>query len=288
MSARATPIAYAYLAPALLVMIACGVVPLLFILFYSLHDTFAGNDFVWVGLRWYQDVLTSREFHWALLRSLGFSALVLAIELPLGIYIATRMPKQGWLASLLIVIIAIPLLTPTLVVGYIWKVMVMPKAGLLFELLNTFGFTLNMNTPWHVWGALAVMDAWHWTSLVVLLCYAALQTVPEEHYRAARIDGASRWAVFRYVQLPRLRMVLLIATLLRLIDSFILYTEAYAVTRGGPGVTTTFLSHELVQKALIEFDLGQGSAMAVIYFAIVSVICWAFYTRIIPKVPNAT
>jgi glycerol transport system permease protein len=278
MITRATPLAYAYLAPALLVMLACGVVPLLFILFYSVHDTFAGNDFVWVGLRWYQDVLTSREFHWALLRSLGFSALVLAIELPLGIYIATRMPKQGWLASLLIVIIAIPLL----------KVMVMPKAGLLFELLNTLGFTLNMNTPWHVWGALAAMDAWHWTSLVVLLCYAALQTVPEEHYRAAQIDGASRWAVFRYVQLPRLRMVLLIATLLRLIDSFILYTEAYAVTRGGPGVTTTFLSHELVQNALIEFNLGPGSAMAVIYFVIVSVICWAFYTRIIPKVPHAT
>jgi glycerol transport system permease protein len=282
-----TPLAYVYLAPALLVMLACGVVPMLFILFYSLHDTFSGNDFVWVGGKWYAHVLTSSEFYWALARSLGFSALVLAIEIPLGIYVATRMPTKGWLSALLIIIIAIPLLTPSLVVGYLWKVMVMPKAGLLFEALQTIEFTLNMNKPWHVWGALAMMDAWHWTSLVVLLCLAGLRTIPEDYYRAARIDGASRWKIFRYVELPRLKLVLLIAVLLRLIDSFIMYTEAYVVTRGGPGVTTTFLSHELVQTALIQFDLGEGSAMAIIYFAIVCMISWFFYNAIIPKTVNS-
>ncbi len=288
MTTRATPLAYAYLSPALLVMALCGVVPMLFIFFYSLHDTFAGNDFVWVGLRWYAQVLTSSEFYWALLRSLGFSALVLAIEIPLGIYVATRMPAKGWLASMLIVVMAIPLLTPSIVVGYLWKVLLLPKAGLVAEALAALGFTLNLNNKLHVWGTLALMDAWHWTSLVVLLCYAALRTIPEDYYRAARIDGANQWKVFRYIELPRLKLVLLIAVLLRLIDSFIMYTEAYVMTRGGPGVSTTFLSHELVQTALIQFDLGEGSAMAIIYFTIVCAVSWMFFRSIVPSEPHAT
>ena len=82
---RQNGIAYAFLAPALVVMMLCGVVPMGFVAYYSLHDTFAGNSFVWVGTAWYQSVLSSREFWWALARSFGFSALVLLVEIPLGI-----------------------------------------------------------------------------------------------------------------------------------------------------------------------------------------------------------
>jgi glycerol transport system permease protein len=270
------------MSPALLVMLLCGVVPMLFIGFYSLHDTFAGNDFIWVGLQWYRQVLTSNEFYRALARSLGFATLVLAIEIPLGIYIALRMPPNGRLAALLIVIIAIPLLTPTIVVGYLWKSLVLPKSGLVYEVLYAIGINLSLDHPVTAWMALAMMDAWHWTSLVVLLCYAALRTIPVDYYRAARIDGAGTWNIFRHIQLPRLRLVLLIAILLRLVDSFMIYTEAYVVTKGRPGVTTTFLSHELVQTALIQFDLGEGGAMAVIFFVIVAAVSWLFFTRIIP------
>lgn len=274
--------AFAFLLPALLVMTLCGVIPMLFIGFYSMNDTFAGNDFVWVGLQWYKQVLTNSDFYWALARSLGFSALVLAVEIPLGIYIALRMPAKGWLASALIVIIATPLLTPTIVVGYLWKSLVLPSSGLVYEALNTIGINLSLDHPVTAWMALVMMDAWHWTSLIVLLCYAALRTIPVDYYRAARIDSASPWSIFRHIQLPRLRLVLLIAILLRLVDSFMIYTEAYVVTKGRPGVTTTFLSNELVQTALIQFDLGEGGAMAVIYFLIVAAVSWLFFTRIIP------
>jgi glycerol transport system permease protein len=126
------------------------------------------------------------------------------------------------------------------------------------------------------------MDTWHWTSLVVLLCFAGLRAIPEDYYRAARIDGAGGWAIFRFIQLPKLRLVLLIAILLRFMDSFMIYTEAYVVTRGGPGVSTTFLSHELVQTATIQFDLGEGGAMSVIYFLIILCVSWVFFTLIVP------
>lgn len=287
MTERQNGIAYAYLAPAIIVMILCGVVPMGFVAYYSLHDTFAGNSFVWVGTAWFKEVLTSREFYGAAARSLGFSLLVLAIQIPLGIYIALRLPSKGLLTSVYIVLMTIPLLTPSIVVGYLWKVLTLPQAGLLFEGLRWAGGALDMNSAVVTWIVLALMDTWHWTSLVVLLCFAGLRAIPDDYYRAASIDGASRWAVFRHIQLPKLRLVLLIAVLLRFMDSFMIYSEAYVVTRGGPGVSTTFLSHELVQTALIQFDLGQGGAMAVIYFVIVLCVSWAFFRLIVPRAPSA-
>jgi glycerol transport system permease protein len=271
------------LLPALLVMLLSGVVPAAFVAYYSVHDTFAGNSFVWVGPQWYQSVLSQPEFWRAVGRSMGFAALALLIQIPLGIFIARKLPPSGPLASLLIVLLAIPLLAPLIVVGYLWKVLSSPGIGILPALTGMFGLGWDMNNPVVVWATLLLMDTWHWTSLVVLLCYAGLRAIPNDYYRAARIDGAGRWAVFRHIELPRLRLVLLIAILLRLMDSLMIYAEAYVVTRGGPGVSTTFLSHELIQTATIEFDLGQGGAMSIIYLALVVVISWLFFNLIVPR-----
>lgn len=271
------------LAPALLVMALVGLLPVAIVIFYSFHDTFAGNAFLFVGLDWYRDVLTSPEFHGALGRSLLFTALTLMIQMPLGLVIALRMPGEGRLASVLLVVMAVPLLVPHLVVGYLWKAMTLPSFGLLSAATALVGGTLDMNEPWIVWSVLLAMDAWHWTSLVVLLAYAGLRTVPPEVYRAARIDGAGRFAIFRHVEWPRLRLVLFIAFLLRFMDSLVIYTEAYVVTRGGPDVSTTFLSVELVQVATIQFDLGRGGAMAVIYLGLVLLVTVALFRVIMPR-----
>ena len=280
---RQTLLGYTLLLPAILIMALCGVLPMLFVAYYSLHDTFGGNNFIWVGAEWFQRVVVDPDFHAALARSLGYSAMALAIEIPLGVYIALRMPTKGVLASVYIMLMTIPLLTPSLVVGYLWTALTLPQAGPLYEFLGLIGLTLNMNKAVIAWLVLAAMDAWHWTSLVVLLCFAGLRAIPDDYYRAARIDGASGWAVFRYIQLPKLRVVLLVAVLLRFMDSFIIYTEPTVVTRGGPGVSTTFLSHELVLKALVEFNLGEGGAMAVIYFLIVLAVSWAFFTLVVTR-----
>ena len=133
------------------------------------------------------------------------------------------------------------------------------------------------------------MDVWHWTSLVALLCYAGLRAIPDAYYQAARIDGASRWSVFRYIQLPKMRGVLMIAVLLRFMDSFMIYTEPFVLTGGGPGNSTTFLSIDLMKMALGQFDLGPAAAMSLIYFLIILLVCWIFFTamtqRDAPKEP---
>jgi len=123
-----------------------------------------------------------------------------------------------------------------------------------------------------------LMEVWHWTPLVALLAYAGLRAIPEAYYQAARIDGATAWSIFRYIQLPKMRGVLTIAVLLRFMDSFLIYAEPFVLTGGGPGNTTTFLSIDLVKVALGQFDLGPAAAMSLIYFLVVLLICWAFYT----------
>lgn len=264
-------------------MMLCGVIPMAMVAYFSVHDSFAGNQFFWVGTLWFQQILSSPDFFVTLARSIGYSAMVLLIEIPLGIYIALRLPTTGILSNIYIILMAIPLFTPSIVVGYIWKFLTLPKIGLLSAGAAWLGIDYDMNNPITVWLTLGIMDAWHWTSFVVLLCFAGLRAIPEDYYRAARIDGANHWAVFRYIQLPKLHRVLLIAILLRFMDSFMIYTEPYVITRGGPGVSTTFLSHELVQTATIQFDLGEGGAISVVYFLIVLCVSWAIFSAIRPR-----
>jgi glycerol transport system permease protein len=265
--------------PMLLLVAISAIIPLMTVVNYSVQDTFGNNEFFWVGTEWFQEILASERFHNALQRTLLFSALILAIEIPLGIAIALAMPRRGIAVSFCLVLMALPLLIPWNVVGTIWQVFGRVDIGLLGHGLASLGIDYNytQNTL-DAWVTLIVMDVWHWTSLVVLLCYSGLVSIPEVYYQAARIDGASRWAIFRFIQLPKLKRVLLIAVLLRFMDSFMIYTEPFVVTGGGPGNSTTFLSIDLVQMAVGQFDLGPAAAMSLIYFLIILLLSWVFYT----------
>ena len=263
----------------LLLVAISAIIPLMTVVNYSVQDTFGNNEFFWVGTEWFQEILASERFHNALQRTLLFSALILAIEIPLGIAIALAMPRRGIAVSFCLVLMALPLLIPWNVVGTIWQVFGRVDIGLLGHGLASLGIDYNytQNTL-DAWVTLIVMDVWHWTSLVVLLCYSGLVSIPEVYYQAARIDGASRWAIFRFIQLPKIKRVLLIAVLLRFMDSFMIYTEPFVVTGGGPGNSTTFLSIDLVQMAVGQFDLGPAAAMSLIYFLIILLLSWVFYT----------
>ena len=265
--------------PMLLLVAISAIIPLMTVVNYSVQDTFGNNEFFWVGTEWFQEILASERFHNALQRTLLFSALILAIEIPLGIAIALAMPRRGIAVSFCVVLMALPLLIPWNVVGTIWQVFGRVDIGLLGHGLASLGIDYNytQNTL-DAWVTLIVMDVWHWTSLVVLLCYSGLVSIPEVYYQAARIDGASRWAIFRFIQLPKIKRVLLIAVLLRFMDSFMIYTEPFVVTGGGPGNSTTFLSIDLVQMAVGQFDLGPAAAMSLIYFLIILLLSWVFYT----------
>ena len=256
-----------------------AVLPLMTVVNYSVQDTFGGNQFFWAGLDWFEDVLESDRIRAALGRQILFSAIILAIEIPLGIFVALNMPKKGIWASFCLVLMALPLLIPWNVVGTIWQVFGRVDIGLLGYMLTRLGVDYNyVSDAMDAWITVIVMDVWHWTSLVALLCYAGLQSIPDAYYQAARIDQASRWKVFRYIELPKMQGVLLIAVLLRFMDSFMIYTEPFVVTGGGPGNATTFLSIDLVKMAVGQFDLGPAAAFSLIYFLVILLISFIFYT----------
>ncbi|RWO53680.1 sugar ABC transporter permease [Mesorhizobium sp.] len=265
--------------PVLLLVAFSAIIPLMTVVNYSVQDTFGNNVFFWAGADWFEEILHSDRFWEAMGRNLVFSAIILVIEIPLGIFIALNMPKKGWGVPVCLVLMALPLLIPWNVVGTIWQVFGRVDIGLLGYTLRALGFDYNyVNDPFDAWITVIVMDVWHWTSLVVLLCYAGLVSIPDAYYQAAKIDGASRWAIFRYIQLPKMNRVLLIAVLLRFMDSFMIYTEPFVVTGGGPGNTTTFLSIDLVKLAIGEFNLGEAAAMSIVYFLIIMLLSWVFYT----------
>ncbi|OJF97394.1 carbohydrate ABC transporter permease [Pararhizobium antarcticum] len=265
--------------PVLVLVAFSAVIPLMTVVNYSVQDTFGNNEFFWAGTEWFTEVLESARFWDALQRNLFFSGVILAIEIPLGIFIALNMPKKGLGVPFCLVFMALPLLIPWNVVGTIWQLLSRADIGLVGYSLARLGIPFNYaSDPLHAWITVVVMDVWHWTSLVVLLAYAGLVSIPDSYYQATKIDGASRWAVFRYIQLPKLKRVLLIAVLLRFMDSFMIYTEPFVVTGGGPGSATTFLSIDLVKIAVGQFDLGPAAAMSIIYFLIVLLLSWVFYT----------
>ncbi|KQZ16806.1 MAG: ABC transporter permease [Mesorhizobium sp. 61-13] len=265
--------------PVLVLVAFSAVIPLMTVVNYSVQDTFGNNQFFWAGTEWFEELLASDRFWQAMGRNLIFSFIILAIEVPLGIFIALNMPKKGWGVPVCLVLMALPLLIPWNVVGTIWQVFGRNDIGLLGYTVNALGIDYNyVKDPFDAWVTVIVMDVWHWTSLVVLLCYAGLVSIPDAFYQAAKIDGASRWSVFRYIQLPKMQRVLLIAVLLRFMDSFMIYTEPFVVTGGGPGNSTTFLSIDLVKMALGQFDLGPAAAMSLVYFLIILLLSWVFYT----------
>ena len=270
-----------FVLPALVLVALNAIIPLMAVVNYSVQETFGNNLFFFEGTKWFEEVLHSERFHAALMRQLIFSGIILAIEVPLGVAIALAMPRSGPWVSVCLVLMALPLLIPWNVVGAMWNIFALPDIGMLGKALNDLGFNYNYTQqPLAAWATMIAMDVWHWTSLVVLLAYAGLSAIPDAYYQAARIDGASSWAVFRFIQLPKMKRVLVIAVLLRLMDSFNIYTEPFALTGGGPGNATTLLSIDLVKIALGQFDLGPAAAMSLIYFLIILLLSWIFYAVI--------
>ena len=281
MSATTKPVnqkAWFLILPVLICVAFSAIMPLMTVVNYSVQDIISPTQQVFVGTEWFASVMRDEELHGALLRQLLYSFSVLAVELPLGIMLALAMPAEGWKSSAVLVIVSLSLLIPWNVVGTIWQIFGRIDIGLMGYGLHAMGIDYSYTgNPLDAWLTVLLMDVWHWTPLIGLLGYAGLRSIPDAYYQAASIDGASKAAVFWYVQLPKMRGVLMIGVLLRLMDSFMIYTEPFVLTGGGPGNATTFLSQFLTQKAVGQFDLGPAAAFSLIYFLIILLMCFILY-----------
>lgn len=267
---------WVFVAPAMVIMGLVGLIPLLTVVNYSFFEIFILESRFWVGLEWYTEIIRAPRFWSSFGRSTLFSALILLIQIPLGIAIALCIPRGKFWVGITLALVALPLLVPWNMIPSLWLSLLNPETGILGRTLPNLGWPddWKLSAP-HTWAVIIAMDVWHWTSLVVILCYSALTTIPAAYYQAAAIDGASPWQVFRHIQLPRLLNVLLMAILLRFMDSFMIYTEAFPINAGGPDGATLFLAVDLGEE-IKAFNYGPSAARSVIYFLIIVSVAWLF------------
>lgn len=272
--------AWLFLIPALVLVAGSALLPLMAVVNYSLHYLTDGCPPEWAGLSNFQDMLSHEpgsfgvEFWSATRRQFLFTFCVLAVQIPLGLGIALCLPKKGWGMTFSLLLLGIPLLIPWSVVGIVWRVFTRPDLGAVPLMAQAVGYDYQPGSSvTDAWWTTVAMDTWHWTPLVALLCVAGLKTIPEPCFRAAAIDGAGAWAVFRHVILPRLKYVLTLAVLLRTMDSFNIFIEPRILTGGGTG--TTFLS---IYAANFTFDKGLLSALSILYLFLVVVLCYVLFT----------
>lgn len=269
--------AWIYVLPAFLLLAFVGVIPIVINTWHSFFDIFTLTSKFWVGPEWYVEIFTSARFYQSLGRSFLFSALIIAVQFPLGLAIALSLPKGGIWRSICLVMLAVPLVVPWNMIPSIWLSLINPNTGLIGQLMTSAGiaFDYKFNAV-HTWGLIIAMDTWHWVGLVAILACSGLAGIPNSYYQAAAIDRASRWQVFRYIELPKLAGVMIMALMLRFMDSFMIYTEAFGINAGGPSDATTFLSLDLGEE-IKAFNYGPAAARSVVFFVVTLLITFSFW-----------
>lgn len=261
--------------PSVALLFLVGLLPLFAVINYSFFDIFTLDSRFWVGSEWYAALVGTPDLYEALGRSLLFTTLALVIQFPLGVAIALLIPQNTFAKGMMLITLTLPLAVPWNMIPGIWLGFVNPDYGLLGQTFKSIGWNFDYKfTAFHTWILIVAMDTWHWVGLVAILAHSGLSTIPETYYLAAKIDAAGNWAVFRYIQLPKLYGVLTMALILRVMDSMMIYTEAFGINAGGPKNATSFLSLELGED-IAAFDYGPASARSVLYLLIVMLVAWS-------------
>lgn len=264
------------LAPALVATAAVMGFPLVFLVYMSLHKWsligYAAPAFVGFGN--FAALLGDDRFIQSLLRTLYFTALGLATNLPAGLGIALLLQRDFFGRGFLRALLVFPMVATPVAMGLVWVIMLDPSLGIIRYLLGCVGISHPplwlSDTNWVV-PTLVLVDAWMWTPMVALICSAGLAALPGEPFEAATVDGASAWQRFRYLTLPLLMPMLLVAAMLRLMDLLKVIDIVYVMTGGGPGHASETINLYNYLVALSYDKIGYGAAVALVLFALVLV-----------------
>lgn len=259
--------------PAIVVVMIAGLVPFFALINFSVQTPFAQEN-VFVGFDNFRKILSEPRFIDALRRNLIFSFTVLAIEIPLGLGLALLLYERGKLNAIISTFIIIPALLPPVTIGLLWRLLIR-SSGPLAQLTSLMNFAYNpFRDPTHAFWTIILMDVWHWTSLVTIVASAGLAGMDRSPVLSARTEGATRWQIFRYIELPGISFPLVFVSLIRLIDSLKIYDEVVVLTGGGPGLTNEYLSLYIKAMGIDQWLVGFASAGSLIYNFIVLMLCY--------------
>ncbi|MEM8949342.1 MAG: sugar ABC transporter permease [Pseudomonadota bacterium] len=271
---------YLFILPAVLVMAAGLLYPVIEAFYLAFYDWDIGQDFEDapnVGFRHFSRMLADPDVWESISVTLRFGFWTITIEMILGVALALLLEKPIRGASIFRTIFILPLMVSPVVVGLIWRYLYDARIGWINYYLSFLGF------EYQVWlgdadlafFAIVFTDIWQWTPFIFIIVIAGLQALPSEVIEASRIDGANWWQQIFLVKLPMIRSILLIALLMRLIDVFRGMEVMYIMTGGGPGRATELLSLHIYNRAFDAQQLGYASAISVLLILIVFALSFA-------------
>ena len=248
----------------------------------SLASFLPSGEFV--GLGNYQELVGRDEkFYAALLRTAIFVILVVPVELVLGLAIALLLDREFAARRLTITLVMLPTMVAPVVVGMMWRLLLMPSFGPVTYWLNQFGlFTAQsiFSGELSAFLMLAIIDIWEWTPFMMLILLARLTALPKDPIEAAHLDGASNWQVLRHVQLPLLRPLIVIAVMFRTIDASKVFDTVYVLTGGGPGTATEMISIFAYRTTFVSWKLGYGAAICLVLAYLSLILAAAFFKKV--------
>ncbi|MEM1345028.1 MAG: sugar ABC transporter permease [Pseudomonadota bacterium] len=262
---RLTP--YLFLAPALAVLAVGLLYPICYMIYASFLDWNPSQrigEADWKGTANYTSLLADAAFQESFWVTIKFAAIVVTVEMVLGVGLALLLDRNLKGMSVLRTIFILPMMIAPIVVGMVWRYMYHPSVGLINRTLEDVGIGA---VPWTSNGTAAfwsivIADIWQWTPFIFILSLAALQSLPRSALEAARIDGATPWQQILYIKLPLMMPVLIVTALLRLIDAFKVLEVILVMTNGGPGLSTEILALRISRTASEFRELGTAAAMS--------------------------
>lgn len=264
---------YRLVLPLVLALVLILGYPLIFSFWISLHDyqLTALERNSWVGLGQYAGLLQNPSFWNAMRNTVVFVLVSVGLELVLGLGLAVLLHRKTtlWRPFFRSVLLTPMFITP-IAVGLMFRFLLNSQLGIIPNLLRILGLQVDWFGPRNALLTLALIDVWQWMPFMLLLLLAALESLPEEPFEAARVDGASSWQIFWHLTVPMLRPAILAAVVIRMLDAFKVYEYVYAITRGGPGESTETIQYHIYRVGFLYFRLGEASAMA--YLLIVTIL----------------
>jgi multiple sugar transport system permease protein len=276
---------YFMLIPAIVVLVFIVIYPMVFSFWVSLHRWYLGKPhlFPFVGLRNYSSLfLKDTVFRISLVNTLKLALICIPVEFALGMLLATLLSREDIEGKTLFrTCLVMPVVLTPVVSGVLWKFLLHPSYGLVNYLLGLVGITRVewLANPRFALLSIALVNMWQWTPFAFLILYAGLASLPREPLEAATVDGASGWQVFRFIVLPLLAPIMVIALLMRTMDLVKLFDVVYVLTRGGPADATEVLTLYNFRVGLNYFDMGKAAAISWVIAAIVTLLS-QFYLRV--------
>ena len=265
-------VAWIFITPTLLLLLAINIYPLIYAISMSFTNFYAnklGREIKWVGLKNYAKIL-GKEAIWERMQiTASFMFWTLLLQAIIGLSLALLLNKKFKGNELLTTLIVLPMMLSPAVVGVFWTYLYNPQVGLFNYIVNFFydfgSFDMIGSSTLAPW-AIVIVDTWMWTPFTMLICLAGLRSIPNYLYEAAEVDRANRLQQFIYITLPSVLPFLLLALLFRGIENFKMFDMVVELTSGGPGSATELASIQLKREAFEKWKTGHSSAYAVILF----------------------